>query len=133
MRKFLLAFAIGSMFITACAGSNPEDAKTHSAAVGNPAAEQILREDRNVDIFMFGGIVYQNAEQVDWVRELQLTPGQQVGEIKKRYRDGDKFENEMSTRLPEGTKIYAPKEKNGALLLVETNGQPIKYLGLIEG
>lgn len=98
---------------------------------GNPNAKEILTLEPEVDIFQFEGVIYSTG--IDWVEELTLTKDEQVGEIKKRNDTDTKFENEMSNKLPVGAKIFSTIEKEGPILLVESEGEILKYYALLEG
>ncbi len=53
-------------------------------------------------------------------------------EIKTRNDANTDFNNEMSNKLPVGAKIFSAKER-GDILLVEINGEFLKYLAIVEG
>ena len=99
--------------------------------IGNPDAKEILTLDPEADIFQFDGVIYQTG--IDWVEELTLTKDEQVGEIKTRNETDTNFENEMSNKLPVGAKIFSTIEKEGPILLVESEGELLKYYALVEG
>lgn len=99
----------------------------------NPTAIDILTEDPNVDIFQLQDIVYVNASNIDWVQNNELTVGEKIGVITKRYKNEKTFKNGMATVLQIGTEIYKPVEKIGPVLIVISNGNVTRYLGLIEG
>ena len=67
------------------------------------------------------------------MEELTLTKDEQVGEIKTRNETDTDFQDEMSNKLPVGAKIFTTKEKEGPILLVESEGEILKYYGLVEG
>ncbi|MDW0117538.1 hypothetical protein QTL97_11370 [Sporosarcina thermotolerans] len=100
-------------------------------STGNPDAKEILTLDPEADIFQFEGVIYKTG--IDWVEELTLTKGEQVGEIKKRSDTDTNFENEMSNKLPVGAKIFSTIEKEGPILLVESEGEILKYYAIVEG
>lgn len=97
----------------------------------NPDAEEILQLNPEADIFQFDGLIYMTG--IDWVEELTLTKDEQVGEIKTRNVTDTNFEDEMSNKLPVGAKIFSTKEKEGPILLVESEGEILKYYALVEG
>lgn len=113
-----------------CSDSSDQN-KTEVHTIGNPDAEEILTLDPEADIFQFEGIIYKTG--IDWVEELTLTKDEQVGEIKSRNDTDTNFEDEMSNKLPVGAKIYSTIEKEGPILLVESEGEILKYYGLVEG
>ncbi|MGE7925943.1 hypothetical protein ACQKND_22550 [Viridibacillus arvi] len=98
---------------------------------GNPDAKEILTLNPEANIFQFEGVIYKTG--IDWVEELTLTKDQQVGEIKTRNDTDTNFEDEMSNKLPVGAKIFSTIEKEGPILLVESEGKILKYYALVEG
>lgn len=124
---FILLIAIGCS--NSSITSTPETYTTQ-----NPDAKEILILDPKADIFQFDGVIYQTG--IEWVEELSLTKDEQVGEIKTRNDNDTNFEDGMSNMLPVGAKIYSAKESDevaGPILLVESEGQLLKYYGLVEG
>lgn len=109
--------------------SGTGELEVHST--GNPDAKEILTLDPEADIFQFESVIYKAG--IDWVEELTLTKGEQVGEIKKRNDTDTNFENEMSNKLPVGAKIFSIIEKEGPILLVESEGEILKYYAIVEG
>ncbi len=109
--------------------SNTGEIEVHQSK--NPDAEEILTVDPEADIFQFDGIMYQTG--IDWVDELTLTKGEQVGEIKTRNETDTNFEDEMSNKLPVGAKIFSTMEKEGPILLVDPEGKILKYYAIVEG
>lgn len=109
--------------------SNAGKSKVHETK--NPDAEEILTLDPEADIFQFDGVIYKTG--IEWVEELTLTKNEQVGEIKTRNDIDTNFEDEMSNKLPIGAKIFSTKEKEGPILLVESEGKILKYYALVEG
>lgn len=123
-----------SLLLTACSGQTPPSGTERTAAViGNPTAEQVLHQSEDADIFMLGDIVYANADNLDWVQQLQIGELAEIGKIQTNYREGTDFINEMSTKLPIGTIIYEPTAKQGPVLIAEVEGKRVRYVGLIEG
>ncbi|MED4701732.1 hypothetical protein P9436_22100 [Lysinibacillus capsici] len=92
-------------------------------------AEEVLTLDSDADIFQYDGVIYKT--NIDWVEELSLTKDVQIGEIKKNDANTD-FRDEMSNKLPVGTKIFSTKER-GDILIVESEGEIKKYLAIVEG
>lgn len=133
MKRSKLFLGIMSLVLLTAVGCSTlsETIQTEVYETKNPDAEEILTLDPEADIFQFDGIIYQNG--IDWVEELTLTKGEQVGEIKKRNDTDTNFEDEMSNKLPVGAKIFATKEKEGPILLVESEGEILKYYALVEG
>ncbi|WP_135557626.1 hypothetical protein [Paenibacillus cymbidii] len=123
--RIFMTLTIVIVLLSAC---SPTANSTH-----NPTAKEVLKAMPDADIFQFDGIVYQNASEVDWVRELQPAAGEKVGAITKTHRKGSSFRNGSATKLPVGTEIYASEPHVGPLLIVRQGGREIPYTGLIEG
>lgn len=121
---FVLLTAVG------CSNSS-NTVKTAVHETENPDAEEVLTVDHEADIFQFDGVIYKTG--IDWVEELTLTKGEQVGEIKIRNDSDTDFEDGMSNKLPVGAKIFSAIEKEGPILLVELEGKLLKYYALVEG
>lgn len=119
-----------SIILAAC--SNQKAPRESKIVNDNPTPEDILLENENADIFLLNGIVYSNAEDLEWVTEKELTLGNEIGEIKKQTTNSDEFENYTATKLLVGTKIYEPIE-NSDIFIVKVDGKEIRYLGLREG
>lgn len=136
MRIRILFLSLSVFVLLAAAGcsnsSITNTAETH--ATKNPDANEILTSDPEADIFQFNGVIYKTG--IGWVEELTLTKDEQVGEIKTRNDTDKNFADEMSNKLPVGSKIYSAKEAGevgGSILLVELEGKLVKYYGLVEG
>ena len=110
--------------ITGCASSG------EFRSTADIIAEEVLTLDPDADIFRFDDVIYQT--NIDWVDELTLTKDVQIGEIKTKNNTNTDFENEMANKLPVGAKIFSAKERND-ILLVEINGDILKYLAIVEG
>jgi hypothetical protein len=117
---------VSMFYITGCVGS-----ETKTSVSKHPDAEEVLRLDRNANIFQWEGLIYQT--DIDWVNELELTKKESVGEITELFTNEDtkSFKNGMANKLPLGAKIYSTDE-NG-ILIVEYNGEEKRYLALVEG
>ncbi|MFZ3579637.1 hypothetical protein [Virgibacillus sp. DJP39] len=127
-RKLSLILLL-SIILVACNNQTTEDSGDQ---MGNPTAEEILSKNKDADIFLLNGVVYSNAEDIEWVNEQELTSDEEVGEIKKQTKDSKAFENYSATKLPVGTKLYKPVKK-GDIYIVKVDGKEIRYLGLREG
>ena len=77
--------------------------------------EQVLKADKNADIFEFDEGIYKYG--IDWVNKEKLTKSEELGSIKE----------DMATKLPIGAKIYSVKEHN-VILLVEYDNTSKAYL-----
>lgn len=119
----LLVFFL--LMITGC--SNLGETKVSVESID---AEEVLTLDPRADIFQYDGVIY--LTNVDWVEELSLTKDVQIGEIKTKNEKNTDFKDEMSNKLPVGSKIYSVKER-GDILIVESEGAVLKYLAIIEG
>ncbi len=118
------------MALVAC--TNQSNHERSGNVIDNPTVEQVLLEDKNADIFLLNDIVYINGEDVEWVNDLELTLGQEIGEIKKQSNDSDSFENFTATKLTVGSKIYETVEQSD-IYIVKINDEEKRYLPLIEG
>ena len=128
-----LFFALVVLILLTAVGCSKslDKGETEVHTTGNPDAEEILTLDPEADIFQFEGVIYKTG--IDWVDELSLTKDKQVGEIKMRNDRDTSFEDEMANKLPVGAKIFSTMEKEGPILLVESEGKVLKYYGLVEG
>ncbi|MFZ3591857.1 hypothetical protein ACOI1C_22260 [Bacillus sp. DJP31] len=98
---------------------------------GNPTPMDVLKSNPKADIFLFEGLVYRNASDLDWVTERDISKGKLVGEIQRVSTK--KFKNGTATKLPVGAKIYLSIESSEDILIVEYKDKEILYLGLYEG
>ncbi len=129
LKKIIFLVLFSLIALVAC---NNQINETTDSNIGNPTAEEILSKNSDADIFVLNGVVYSNAEDIEWVNEKELTLGKEVGEIKKQTQESDEFDNFTASALPVGTKIYEPVEK-GDIYIVKVNDREIRYLGLREG
>ena len=130
-KTYLLIIAV--LLLSACNAQSSKDVEEEEYTTRNPTAEDILSSSPDADVFMAEGIIYSNAEEIDWVMELDLSLGEEVIEITKQTNNSSEFENGTATELPVGTKIYEPNEKRGAIYIAIVGGKEIRYIGLIEG
>jgi len=127
----------GTYFLLACvclvlAACSIESEGVGEKDMGNPKAKEILSNNQDADIFMYQGIVYSNAEDIEWVQEIDLTKGEKVKEIEEVYQGEGNFPENAATKLPVGTHIYE-SQNSGPLLIAEVDGELKPYLGKIEG
>ena len=45
--------------------------------------ESVYAEDKNADFFVYEDTVYMNAQDLEWVRVMQLTAGEQAREVQR--------------------------------------------------
>jgi len=119
-----IAFVL--FFISGC---NIQEGTT-TVSIDRIDAEEVLTLDSDADIFQFNGVIYKT--NIDWLKELTLTKDIQIGEIKAKNDDNTDFKDEMSNKLPVGTKIFSTKER-ADILIVELEGQIKKYYAINEG
>ena len=101
-----------------------------SLTVENDSPESVYAEDKNADFFVYEDTVYINAQDVEWVRNMQLTSGEQAGVIKRT--DVNKgFEDWDATVLEPGTVIY--ESDASEILLAEDGDELVPYLKYVEG
>lgn len=103
-----------------------ETNKEETITTHNPTVEEILSQDPDADILYIDDIVY--ATNIDWVDELALTKGEEIGEVEKNTTSSKEFINKTANVLPVGTKIYRAKERNGMLIADDKY-----YYALVEG
>lgn len=96
----------------------------------NPDAEEVLTLDSEANIFQFNDIIYQT--NIDWVDELTVTKDEQIGEITDKSGDIQVFKNGTANKLEVGSEIYSVQERED-ILIVETEGEELKYLAIVEG
>ncbi|WP_291758244.1 hypothetical protein [Lysinibacillus sp. UBA5990] len=103
---------------------------TTTVSIDSIDAEEVLTLDSDADIFQYDGVFYKT--NIDWVEELSLTKDIQIGEIKIINDTNTDFKDEMSNKLPVGTKIFSTKGR-GDILIVESEGEIKRYLAIVEG
>ncbi|TSB45923.1 hypothetical protein [Alkalicoccobacillus porphyridii] len=122
-------FMLICFILVGCLGGTENN--TVSNTEENMTAEEFLTQNPESDMFMFYGIIHNT--NVDWVDELTLTKGEQVGEIKEQVAEGNyDYANGTANKLPVGTIIYEAKERDD-ILIVEVNGEEKYYYALVEG
>ncbi|RYI27618.1 hypothetical protein EVU96_17755 [Bacillus infantis] len=117
--KILLPISMLCIFLVGC----------NNGLIDNPAPKDFLSDD-SADIFLLDGIVYSNAQGVDWVSDLEYQLGDQIGEITKITDKARSFKNGTANILPVGTKIY---ETDTPAYIANVDGEEIPYLKQIEG
>ncbi|WP_144513883.1 hypothetical protein [Bacillus sp. FJAT-22090] len=128
MSKIIISLMIVacSIYLTGCM-----DDEIEVTVSEKPDAEEVLRLDKNADIFQWDGLIYKT--EIDWVDEMKVTKKELVGEIAEiSNTDNNRFKNGMANKLPVGATIYSTIER-GDILIVEYDGKIKKYLGLGEG
>ncbi|MFJ5791195.1 hypothetical protein ACIP9G_14135 [Lysinibacillus sp. NPDC093197] len=125
-KLFYSLIALALFMITGC---NIQGGTT-TVSIDSIDAEEVLTLDSDADIFQYDGVIYKT--NIDWVEELSLTKDVQIGEIKTKNEANTDFKDEMSNKLPVGTKIFSTKER-GDILIVESKGEIRKYLAIVEG
>lgn len=101
-----------------------------SRTTGDDSPESVYAEDKNADFFVYEDTVYMNAQDLEWVRAMQLTAGEQAGEI-KRTGVTEEFQDRDATVLDQGTLIY--ESDSSEVLLAEDGDELIPYLKYVEG
>ena len=101
-----------------------------SLTVENDSPESVYAEDKNADFFVYEDTVYINAQDVEGVRNMQLTAGEKAGDITRT--DVTKgFEDWDATVLEPGTVIY--ESDASEILLAEDGDELVPYLKYVEG
>ena len=125
-RLSYVLIALTLFMITGCSNGG-ETTKLSSDSIN---AGEVLRLDPAADIFQYDGVIYKT--NIDWVEELSLTKDVQIGEIKTKNDTNIDFKDEMANKLPVGAKIFSAKER-GDIVIVEVEGEILKYLAIVEG
>lgn len=120
----LLPLLILMFFLIGC-----NDGQIRSTSTGNPTPKDFL-ENEDADIFQMKGLVYSNAEDVEWVTELDYALGEKVGEITKQAEEASEFKNGTANKLPVGTEIF---ETDTSAYIAIVDGKEIAYLKMVEG
>lgn len=92
--------------------------------------EAVYAEDKNADFFVYEDTVYVNAQDIEWIQAMQLTAGEQEGEIKRTGVTED-FQDWDATVLDEGTVIY--ESDASGVLLADEGDELVPYLKYVEG
>ncbi|WHZ02888.1 hypothetical protein QNH48_28900 [Neobacillus sp. YX16] len=125
-RLFFVLIALTLFSITGCSNGG----ETTKVSIDRINAEEVLSLDPDADVFQYEGVIYKT--NIDWVEELSLTKDVQIGEIKTKNDTDTNFKDEMANKLPVGAKIFSAKER-GDILIVEVEGEILKYLAIVEG
>lgn len=125
-RLSYVLIALTLFMITGCSNGR----ETTKVSIDSINAGEVLRLDPAADIFQYDGVIYKT--NIDWVEELSLTNDVQIGEIKTKNDTNTDFKDEMANKLPVGAKIFSAKER-GDILIVELEGEILKYLAIVEG
>lgn len=92
--------------------------------------EAVYAEDKNADFFVYEDTVYVNAQDIEWIQAMQLTAGEQEGEVKRTGVTED-FQDWDATVLDEGTVIY--ESDASGVLLADEGDELVPYLKYVEG
>lgn len=128
-KSFYILLVLIALVVSGCSDTSKES-KEITVTIDTIDAKEVLTLDTNADIFKYDGVIYKT--NIEWVEELQLTKDIQIGEIKIKNTENTDFKDEMSNKLPVGTKIYSTKER-GDILIVEFEEETKKYLAIVEG
>ncbi|MDG5788623.1 hypothetical protein QA612_14160 [Evansella sp. AB-P1] len=131
MVKFVIFISFFILLASCTPDTESETGDSGVYTTRNPTAEDVLASNED-DIFVFHDVVYVYAEDIDWVKQLDLTLGDEVLEINHQSISGKDFVNGTASKLPLGTKIYEPREK-GDIYIAIVNGEEVRYLGWREG
>lgn len=97
----------------------------------NLSPETLLKDEPDADFFIMNSIIYVNAIDVEWVKEIPLKEGKFLGKInntgvKSNFKDWD------ATKLDIGTEIYELATRNNIVIIkIDNNYMP--YLKYVEG
>lgn len=92
--------------------------------------EAVYAEDKNADFFVYEDTVYVDAQDIEWIQAMQLTAGEQEGEIRRTGVTED-FQDWDATVLDEGTVIY--ESDASGVLLADEGDELVPYLKYVEG
>ena len=125
--KRTLAIVCLLISVTACTQSS--GLVMNTAEWARP--ENYYSANPSVDMFVYQGTVCENAEGIDWVADLALTPDQELGTIKRTGVTTD-FHDFDATKLPVGAIVYTVHGR-GDIPLVRTGDLTLPYLKVVEG
>ncbi len=92
--------------------------------------DYMLKNNPNIDMIVYGLSAYINANDVEWVIELDLEKKDEIGVIQGVYTiDTELFLT--ATLIPEGAVVY--KTTRDDIIIVEVDDVLIPYLEWIEG
>ncbi|WP_102346112.1 hypothetical protein [Bacillus sp. Marseille-P3661] len=111
------------------AGCNSDYSRLSGPSTGNPRPIDYLKYE-NADIFVLDGYVFSNAQDVEWVTELEYELGEEVGVITKQADRTSQFKDGAANKLPMGTKIF---ETDTPAYIAIVKGEEIPYLKMVEG
>lgn len=94
--------------------------------------DEVMAEDTNADLFYLNGIVFVNATDLKWVKDLDKKIGDEIAEIKKQATKPEEIKDQTATVLPVGTKIYKLEDYPGPVYIAVVDEKEIPYLGLVE-
>lgn len=97
----------------------------------NASPKRILQNNSEADIFIIDNVVYHNALDVMWVKELTLEADGLLGKI-ERTCVKENFNNWDATKLDVNTEIYQVAQRND-ILLAKVGAEFVPYLKYIEG
>jgi predicted small lipoprotein YifL len=134
--KHVLFLAAFTLFLAGCgdkALSPPDASRTaeqyQQETIGNPTPADFL-DNPEADIFYFGGIVYANAEYLDWAQQREYTKTELLGKIAIQTSDADEFEDGAANRLPVGTPVF---KTDTDIFIAVVDGKDIRYIMMVEG
>ncbi len=129
MKSIKLLYGLIVLALLMITGCNIQGGTT-TVSIDSIDAAEVLKLDSDADIFQYDGVIYKT--NIDWVEELSLTKDVLIGEIQTKNDTNTDFKDEMSNKLPVGTKIFSTK-KRGDILIIESEGKTKKYLAIVEG
>jgi predicted small lipoprotein YifL len=134
--KYVLFLAAFTLFLAGCgekALSPPDASRTaeqyRQETIGNPTPADFL-DNPEADIFYFGGVVYANAENLDWAQQREYTKTELLGKIATQTSDADEFADGAASRLPVGTPVY---RTDTDIFIAVVGGKDIRYIKMVEG
>ncbi len=119
--KIMLMLILSSYILIGCSYASSK----------NQLPNSILKNDVNADFFIMDSLVFINAENVEWVENLELEKGELLGKINKTNVKRN-FEDWDATQLNKDTPIYKVNGRND-LVLIKLEDKYIPYIKYIEG
>lgn len=93
--------------------------------------EDLLKENPESDFFIMDSTVYINAEDIEWINNIEIREGKFLGKItesgmKKNFKEWN------STKLKTNSEIYELEGRKD-IILAKINNEYIPYLKYVEG
>lgn len=104
--------------------------KEKTIVSSSPDVKEVINLYPNADIVLWKGVVY--LANVDWVKELRLTPNEMIGVINEKTNNLSAFQHATANVLEVGTEIYQAQERDD-ILLAKKGEEWFAYYRITEG